>query len=93
MTKFKLTDKETIALRAAVEVNTTVETADEDDFFSYFYPSEIVAATDLTKEQVAGLLSALEAKGLISEQDSQNQRISKTEWAVNWEGIEILRAT
>jgi DNA-binding MarR family transcriptional regulator len=93
MTKFKLTDKETKALRAAVEVNTTVEDAHEDDFFSYFYPSEIVAATDLTKEQVAGLLGALGAKGLVEEQDSQNKRISKTEWAVRWAGIEILRAT
>ena len=87
-----LTEKETTALTAAIEVNTTVEDADEDDFFSYFYPKEIVSATDFTVEQVAGLLSSLEAKGLVDEQETSNAQNSKTEWAVNWEAVEILRA-
>ena len=93
MAQLKLTDKETKALKAAVEVNTTVEDAEDGDFFSYFYPSEIVAATNLTTEQVAGLISSLEAKGLVTEQESSNQRISKTEWSGRWEAIEVLRAT
>jgi len=78
----QLTDKETKALKAAVEVNTTVEDAEDSDFFSYFYPSEIVAATNLTTEQVAGLISSLEAKGLVT-----------ALWSVRWEAIEVLRAT
>lgn len=88
-----LTEKEAIVLMAAVLVNTTVESADEDDFFSFFYPKEIVDTTELSSEQVAGVLSSLSQKGLVSEEESANKAASATEWTVEWSAIELLRAS
>ena len=87
----KLTEKEISVLTTAIEVNTTVANADEGDFFSFFYPSEIVHRTSFSKEQVAGVLSSLSEKGLICEEGSKNTNISDTEWSVLWEAVEILR--
>lgn len=87
----KLTEKEIAVLTAAIEVNTTVASANEDDFFSFFYPSEVVNITPFSKEQVAGVLSSLSEKGLICEEASKNTNLSDTEWSVLWEAVEILR--
>lgn len=86
-----ITENERKALIAAIEVNTTVATAAEDDFFSFFYPKEVVQATEFNKHQVAGLLASLEKKGLVSEEESKNTQESNTEWAVTWDAIVLLR--
>ena len=87
----QLTTKETTVLTAAIEVNTTIASAEEDDFFSFFYPYEVQASTGMKMEAVAALLGSLESKGMIEEQETNNRDASRTEYSVAWEAVETLR--
>ena len=57
-----------------------------DDNCSWFYPNDIVKRTDFNKNQVAGLLSSLEEKGLIA--NSGDGEGWKAEWYTTETGLE-----
>lgn len=87
MTQVTLTEKEIATLLAIGDNALQGMGGDDyshlyDDNYSWFQPQDIVSRTNFSKAQVAGLISALEAKDLILESDG--------DWCLTERGIAQL---
>lgn len=88
MTKAQLTEKEIAALKAIGDnglsnMGGKVYADLLDDNFSWFDVKDIMRLAGFSREQASGLMSALDAKGLISEEE-------KNDWALTDKGINTL---
>jgi uncharacterized protein YfdQ (DUF2303 family) len=89
-----LTAKETEAFTAwvndALDAMGGESAADlHDDNFSWMSAPDLVAALKWSKHEVSGIMSALDAKGLIEDSGESARGARQTDWSLTSKGIDL----